>query len=440
MNQREYPKYKPSGVEWLGEIPEHWNVLHLKRILSAIESGKRTNEDVEETEDVFSVGGEHINWNGALDLSNPRYISNDTYSSMYRGRIRGRDVLMVKDGATIGKTAFVPILPYDRMAVNEHVFILRPTIDVLPEFLYFLIASGMAQQQIALLTKGAAQPGLSSDFAGDVWVAIPPLVEQRTVVMFLRNETQILDKLIEKKKQQIELVYEKRDAEIARAISKGVNLDSPLATSDIEWLDKVPCHWEARRARFLFRQLFLPPNDDSGIVTAFRDGQVTLRGNRRTEGYTFAIKELGYQGVRVGDLVIHSMDAFAGAIGVSESNGKCTGEYVVCESLNAGLNNEYYAECLRFMAKQRYIYVICSAVRERAPRFRFNRFKDVMLPVPPREEQASIAEQIIARRTRATQLIERINLSLHTIAQYRLRLITAAVTGKIDVRNSLYHD
>jgi type I restriction enzyme S subunit len=131
------------------------------------------------------------------------------------------------------------------------------------------------------------------------------------------------------------------------------------------------------------------------------------------------------------------MDAFAGAIGVSESDGKCTGEYVVCKPIMRGIDNYYYAECLRFMARQNYIYVICPAVRERAPRFRFNRFKDVVLPVPPADEQASISRLISAERTRMEMLAGKIDNSIKLIGEYRASLISAAVTGKIDVRKEV---
>jgi hypothetical protein len=91
------------------------------------------------------------------------------------------------------------------------------------------------------------------------------------------------------------------------------------------------------------------PLDDDKIITAFRDGQVTLRENRRSEGYTFAVKEVGYQHIQKGDLVIHTMDAFAGAIGVSDSDGKSTGEYTVCEAIGDDVNNDYYAQSAAFL-------------------------------------------------------------------------------------------
>ena len=105
-----------------------------------------------------------------------------------------------------------------------------------------------------------------------------------------------------------------------------------------------------------------PVRQDDEVITAFRDGQVCLRKKRRSEGYTFAELEVGYQHICEGDLVIHTMDAFAGAIGVSEDDGKSTGEYAVCEPISGEANPWYYAYLLRCMARRNYIFVLCPSV------------------------------------------------------------------------------
>ena len=198
------------------------------------------------------------------------------------------------------------------------------------------------------------------------------------------------------------------------------------------WLGTLPTGWTVERARFLFRQEAREPAEYDGVVTAFRDGQVTLRENRRTDGFMLALKETGYQAVRQGDLVIHSMDAFAGAIGVSESNGKCTGEYAVCNPVGKGFDNRYYAHVLREMARQGYIYVICPSVRERAPRFRYARFKDVHLPVPPPVEQKAIAAFLDRKTMAIDALIEKKQKLLDLLAEKRAALINQAVTKGLD--------
>ena len=200
----------------------------------------------------------------------------------------------------------------------------------------------------------------------------------------------------------------------------------------LPWLGVIPADWEVERGRFIFIQEARRPGELDGVVTAFRDGQVTLRENRRTGGFTLAIKETDYQGVRRGDLVIHSMDAFAGAIGVSESDGKCTGEYAVCNPHFEGFNNRYFAHVLREMALQGFIYVICPSVRERAPRFRFARLKDVHLPVPSLSSQKAIADFLDHKTAAIDALIEKKQKLLDLLAEKRAALINQAVTKGLD--------
>ncbi len=177
----------------------------------------------------------------------------------------------------------------------------------------------------------------------------------------------------------------------------------------VPWLGRVPEHWGIKRGKSIFSESHISVRDDHEIVTCFRDGQVTLRRNRRTSGYMIALKEGGYQGVRRGQLVIHAMDAFAGAVGVSDSDGKCSPEYIVCDPRHPGTIPAYFAMALRLAAHSKYIEVWCAAVRERAPRLRFPAFGDMPLPVPAPEEQSSIvrfldhADGKIRRYIRAKQ-------------------------------------
>src|ERR1700685_3166374 len=106
-----------------------------------------------------------------------------------------------------------------------------------------------------------------------------------------------------------------------------------MKDSGVSWLGPVPSHWIIERAKWLFERMDRPTRDSDEVITCFRDGVVTLRKNRRMRGFTESIKEIGYQGIRRGDLVIHAMDAFAGAVGVSDSDGKGTPVYSVCEAL-----------------------------------------------------------------------------------------------------------
>lgn len=164
--------------------------------------------------------------------------------------------------------------------------------------------------------------------------------------------------------------------------------------SGIYFLPDLPKHWKTRKAKYLFKEENRPVRPDDEIVTCFRDGQVTLRKNRRTEGFTNSLKEIGYQGVRKGDLVIHNMDAFAGAIGISDSDGKATPVYACCTPKTLEVNQYYYCYLLRYLARNGFILSLAKGIRERSTDFRFNDFKELYLPIPSREEQDAIVNHI----------------------------------------------
>src|SRR4029078_2071493 len=118
----------------------------------------------------------------------------------------------------------------------------------------------------------------------------------------------------------------------------------------VPWLGALPERWRLERAKWLFRKMDRPVREHDEVVTCFRDGVVTLRKNRRVSGFTESLEGAGYQGVRGGDLWIHAMDAFAGAIGVADSDGKSTGVYLVCQP-SSHAEPEYYKHVLREMAR-----------------------------------------------------------------------------------------
>ena len=181
-----------------------------------------------------------------------------------------------------------------------------------------------------------------------------------------------------------------------------MNPYSSYKPSGIPWLTYIPTHWETKRAKRLFHKMERPPRRNDKVVTCFRDGDVTLRENRRTEGFTESLQEIGYQGIREGDLVVHNMDAFAGAIGVSDSDGKGTPVYSVC-TMTPHANAHFYAATIREMARSQWLTALATGIRERSTEFRYVTLAQQILPVPLLEEQAAIVRYI----DHADQLISR---------------------------------
>ncbi len=201
----------------------------------------------------------------------------------------------------------------------------------------------------------------------------------------------------------------------------------------VPWLGEIPEHWEVTKGKWLYIKEERIAKKQDGIITCFRDGQVTLRSKRKTDGFTIALKEHGYQGIKKGDLVIHNMDAFAGAIGVSDSDGKSTPVYSVCtHRLAFKVNSYYYAYFLRSLAKNGLIESLAKGIRERSTDFRFNDFGRLFLSVPPLLEQNNIVTFLDRKTTLIDQAIAIKQKQIELLKERRQILIHKAVTRGLD--------
>jgi len=201
--------------------------------------------------------------------------------------------------------------------------------------------------------------------------------------------------------------------------------------SGVPWLGEIPTHWGIERAKGLFERMQRSIRPQDEVVTCFRDGMVTLRRNRRVSGFTESLKEIGYQGVRRGDLVIHAMDAFAGAIGVSDSEGKCTPVYSVCQP-KRDLDVHYYAHIVREMARTKYIEALARGIRERSSDFRFEMFASQYLPVPSPSEQRAIARFLDYHDRLTRRYIRAQRHLIELLTEQKQALIQQAVTRGLD--------
>jgi len=352
--------------------------------------------------------------------------------SRARKPLRGGDIIVSTVRTYLKAVAAVPEEAQDWVASTGFA-VLRPNHEVDQRFLYRVVQSNPFVEAVVAVSTGVSYPAINPSTLGTISVPIPDRETQRAIADFLDCETARIDQLVEKK-QALVAALKQKTTDIADLLVTGAEDPTRQCTRvDSPWLSEIPTDWQLIRAKFLFEEMKRPVEEDDEVITAFRDGQVCLRSRRRTEGYTFAELEVGYQHICKGDLVIHTMDAFAGAIGVSEDDGKSTGEYAVCRPQSEDVIPEYYAYALRCMARRNYIFVLCPSVRERAPRFRFVRFAPVFLPVPPRDEQLAIVSRIENETAQLRAVQDKTIESIDRLREYRAALITAAVTGEIDV-------
>ena len=187
-------------------LPVGWRWERLSDILTDIDNGSRPRGGVAGiTEGILSIGAEHISERGGLYLTNPRYISKDFFSRMSRGIVKPCDILLVKDGATTGRVAFVEKVDEPGFAINEHIFILRPNNDIVnPAFLFYVLFSPSGKKAILNSFHGAAQGGITQDFAKVVWIPLPPtLHEQERIATEIKSEIEIAQRLYQVTEKQL---------------------------------------------------------------------------------------------------------------------------------------------------------------------------------------------------------------------------------------------
>jgi type I restriction enzyme S subunit len=218
---------------------------------------------------------------------------------------------------------------------------------------------------------------------------------------------------------------------------------SPYETykdSRVDWIGSIPSTWGVQRAKWLFKQMDRDVRPDDDIVTCFRDGQVTLRSNRRTEGFTTALKEHGYQGIRKGDLVIHAMDAFAGAIGVSDSDGKSTPVYSACVPRQPNtVDPTFYAYYMRHLALSGFLVSLAKGIRERSTDFRFNDFAELEVVFPSLSEQRAIVAFLDEKCAKADGAVKIKEYQIALLRERRQIIIQDAVTRGLNPAAPMKH-
>jgi type I restriction enzyme S subunit len=247
-------------------------------------------------------------------------------------------------------------------------------------------------------------------------IALPPLDEQRRIADFLDAETTRIDRLMGSQLRALNLLEERANARILKIIGQSL-----LVT---------PAGAPITPMRRVIQKLTRPVMTTNEIITAFRDGQVTSRAIRRSEGYTLSvIAEPQGQGVETGDIVVHGLDGFAGAIGDSEASGNCSPVYHVCIPVDDG-NSAFYGRLLRLLALDDYLTLYGGSARERAVDFRnWNIF--ARAPIP--QVEPSVQHEIGNSITRIRPLREEVMRFNERLTERRQALVTAAVTGQIDV-------
>lgn len=201
-----------------------------------------------------------------------------------------------------------------------------------------------------------------------------------------------------------------------------------MKDSGIEWIGKIPQEWDIKKGKWILKLLERPITETDGVITCFRNGEVTLRSKRREEGFTISLKEIGYQGVDEGDLVVHGMDGFAGAIGISDSRGKGS---PVLNVLGSDQCKKYIMYYLRSMAYNGIFLALSTGIRVRSCDTNWNKLKELLYILPKTSEQQLIANFLDTRCAHIDSVIEKTRAAIEEYKKLKQSVITQAVTKGI---------
>lgn len=202
-----------------------------------------------------------------------------------------------------------------------------------------------------------------------------------------------------------------------------------MKDSGIEWVKSIPNNWKVKKGKYCLQCVQKPVKKDDDVITCFRDGEVTLRSKRREDGFTISMKEIGYQGIDVGDLIVHGMDGFAGAIGISDSRGKASPVLNVLETNN---NKRYIMYYLRSMAYNGIFLALSTGVRVRTCDTNWGKLRELPYIIPPKNDQDNIVSYLDSKCSEIDSLTDDIQSQIITLEEYKKSIISEVVTKGLD--------
>jgi type I restriction enzyme S subunit len=441
MSFPRYPKYRSADLPWVLEVPSHWATTQLRFLLKDGKEGIRIGPfgSSIKIDDLVQYGPKVYGQENVIyrDFTlGDRRIAESHFNDLAEYEIRSGDVLVTMAG-TAGRCQVVPN-QLDRGIMDSHLVRMRFRSDLVYEPLvpYLIESAAYVVAQIHVAGRGTTMQGLNSTIVKHLQLGLPSRSEQVTIAAFLDRETAKIDALIAEQQRLIELLQEKRQAVISHAVTKGLNPDAPMKDSGIEWLGEVPKHWQVRRLGVLFRQVNEQGKDDLPILSvSIHDGvsdkeiaeeELDRKVNRSDD-------RTKYKRVAAGDLVYNMMRAWQGGFGTVAVEGMVSPAYVVARPRSEVVTS-YIEHVLRTPAAIEQMRRHSRGITDFRLRLYWDEFKNISVPVPPLVEVKEICAAIYGMAEQAEALEAEACGAITLLQERRSVLISASVTGQIDVR------
>lgn len=428
--RQQYDSYKPSGIDWIGDIPSHWNIAPLKRNLRMpLKYG--ANEPAE------SENKNYPRYIRITDIDNNGNLKDETFKSLEPAKateylLEKGDVLFARSGATVGKT-YIFNEPYEACFAG---YLIKASCSsgLTPQFLFYYTNSGMYNNWKNSIFIQSTIQNIGADKYSLLPMPLPPLAEQEAIAAWLDEKCEEIDAAIAKVDREIELIDELKQSEISRVVTRGLNPDAPMRPSGIDWIGDIPAHWKVapiknsfilyagatpktERAEFWDGDIvWITPADYKTDDHFVKEG----RKNITLEGLASCATEI----VPI-DSLIFSKRAPIGTVAIA-SIPLCTNQGCIsCVPKSISHSNYFYYLCR--IATSEFEILGSGATFLEISSSNFANFK---MPLPPLSEQVAIADYLDAKCAEIDGLKAKLTKKRETLTELRQSIISEVVTGK----------
>lgn len=439
---KRYSEYKDSGVKWIGEIPGHWECTRIKFIANLYgRIGFRGYNSKDLNKD--GIGAITLSPSNMkdmmMDYTNVTYLSWEKYNESPEIMIQQGDILFVKTGSSYGKSCYVDNLPQEA-TINPQILRINPLIN--GRFLCYYFNSSLARTFTECGVVGGTIPTISQEKVGNFIALNPPLPEQEAIVTYLDSKVAKIDEYISIAEKKIAALEELKQTIIAEAVTRGIHKDVPMKDSGVKWIGMIPEHWKIMRLRFVceFRNGYTPSKAnpkfwENGTIPWFRMEDIRDSGRFLNEAKQYISKEAvkGDGLFEAGSFILATtatIGEHAMLIADSLANQRFT-NLKIRKSLISKLSRNFFFY---------YLFVIdeyCKSTTRKAtfPSVDMTDLKNIGVSIPPIEEQQEIVTYLDSKVANINQLCQAERSQIEKLKEYKQRLISDVVTGKVKVTN-----
>ncbi|WP_086289386.1 restriction endonuclease subunit S [Campylobacter devanensis] len=421
---------KDSGIEWIGEIPVDWEVVKIKHLCNFYNGYAFDSSDFKFDGNCSVIRIGDIS-QGTINLDTCAKVEADS-NTLEKYALKKDDIVIALSGATIGKVGYIETTP-DNTYINQRVAIIRSNINKL---IYQWLNAGYISSNIPILSNSSAQPNISTQTIGNLFVSLPSMSEQQKIADFLDEKCSHIDSVLEKIRASIDEYKQLKQSIITQAVTKGVRPNRPMKDSGIEWIGEIPQDWEVAKIGNLFNLRNKKndlPEDKVTLLSLYTGIGVFPSGEHYTASGNHAQTVDGYKIVKKNDIVVNIILAWMGAIGISDYDGVTSPAYDVYIPDLQKVYPHFYHYVFRTSAIAGECYKYGKGIMMMRWRTYSTEFKQIRIPFPPINIQQQIADFLDNKCSEIDKLITKKEQLIAELETYKKSLIYEYVTGKKEV-------